>query len=86
MVRALGTFFGNSASQMSSEVNRPDRRMTMLSSSSSHSRINPGPTPSFRRMLAGTDLTLTRKLGMRNRHALHITRVRSIERGYAANI
>ena len=37
-------------------MNRPTRRTTMLSPSSCHSRVEPGPTPSFRRTAAGTEI------------------------------
>ena len=46
----------NSASCRSAEVNRPTRRTTILSPSSCHSSVEPGPTPSFRRTAAGTEI------------------------------
>src|SRR5262245_522949 len=41
---------------MSSEENRPAFRTTMRSPSSSHSSTEPGPTPSFWRTFAGTEI------------------------------
>jgi hypothetical protein len=37
-------------------VNRPTRRTTIFSPSSCHSSVEPGPTPSFRRTAAGTEI------------------------------
>lgn len=45
-----------SARWTSSKEYRPARRTTILSSSSSHSRTDPGPMPSFRRTSAGTEI------------------------------
>src|SRR5579863_219475 len=60
---------------MSSKVTVPARRTTMLPPSSSHSRIEPGPTPSLRRTFTGTEIwpcavTLDRAMGI-----VYITRV-----------
>src|SRR5437870_4039711 len=55
-LRAFGGFAPNSARWISSEVKRPARRTTILSPSSSHSRTEPGPTPSFRRTSIGTEI------------------------------
>jgi D-glycero-D-manno-heptose 1,7-bisphosphate phosphatase len=41
---------------MSSEVNRPARRTTIWLPASSHSKIDPGPTPSLRRTSVGTEI------------------------------
>jgi hypothetical protein len=46
----------NNSRWISSELNRPARRTTILVPSSSHSRIEPGPIPSFRRMSRGTEI------------------------------
>src|ERR1035441_9696505 len=46
----------NNARWMSSELKRPARRTTILPPSSSHSRTEPGPTPSFRRTSTGTEI------------------------------
>src|SRR5271167_520199 len=41
---------------MSSELYRADRRTTIFSPSSLHSRTDPGPMPSLRRTSAGTEI------------------------------
>src|ERR1035437_2063618 len=46
----------NTARWISSELKRPARRTTILSPSSSHSRTEPGPMPSFRRTSTGTEI------------------------------
>ena len=53
-VRLLGALL-NRARCMSSEVKRPARRTTIRPPSTSHSNNEPGPTPSQRRTVAGTE-------------------------------
>src|ERR1039457_5142704 len=55
-VRRLGGPSGNKALRMSSNVDCPTRRTTILSPSSSHSRVDPGPIPSLRRTSRGTEI------------------------------
>jgi len=55
-LRAVGAFSGNNARCTSSDEYRPARRTTTLSPASSHSRTEPGPTPSIRRTSAGTEI------------------------------
>jgi hypothetical protein len=55
-VRGFGGPSGNSTRWISSKVNCPHRRTTILSPSSSHSRTEPGPTANFRRTSAGTEI------------------------------
>lgn len=52
----------NSASCSSRELDCPTRRTTILSPSSSHSSVDPGPTPSFRRTAAGTEIAVKPRL------------------------
>src|ERR1700722_16124728 len=54
---------------MSSELKVPARRTTILSPSWSHSRTEPGPTPSFRHTSAGPEIwpcaaSLERSIGI----------------------
>src|SRR5450759_2750585 len=55
-LRFSGGHSPNNARWMSSELKRPARRTTILPPSSSHSRMEPGPTPSFRRTSTGTEI------------------------------
>jgi len=52
----LGLPSGNSAARTSAEVCRPALRTIISSFFSSHSRMDPGPTPSFLRISAGTEI------------------------------
>src|ERR1039457_3792821 len=55
-LRLSGGQSPNNARWMSSELKLPARRTTILPPSSSHSRTEPGPMPSFRRTFAGTEI------------------------------
>src|SRR6478672_5315888 len=55
-LRVFGGCAPNSARWISSELNRPARRTTILPPSSSHSKTEPGPMPSFRRTSIGTEI------------------------------
>src|SRR6202163_1081459 len=55
-VRFFGVRAPNNARWISSELNRPARRTTILLPSSSHSKTEPGPMPSFRRTSTGTEI------------------------------
>src|SRR5580704_421965 len=55
-LRLSGVCAPNNILWISSELKRPARRTTICSPSSSHSRTDPGPTPSFRRTSAGTEI------------------------------
>src|ERR1039457_3054960 len=55
-LRAAGVRVPNTARWISSELKRLARLTIMLLPSSFHSRIEPGPIPSFRRTSAGTEI------------------------------
>src|SRR5580698_1764134 len=55
-LRLSGVCAPNNILWISSELKRPARRTTIWLPSSSHSRTDPGPTPSFRRTSAGTEI------------------------------
>ncbi len=55
-LRAAGVRSPNNARWISSELKRDARLTTMFLPSSFHSRTEPGPTPSFRRTSAGTEI------------------------------
>src|ERR1035437_2272870 len=76
---------------MSWDVNRAERRTTIFSPSSSHSKIDPGPMPSFRRTPAGTEIcpcavTLERASAMPfhyHGNALPLARLKPVGAGHA---
>src|ERR1035437_193775 len=55
-LRAAGGRSPNNARWISWELKRNARLTTILPPSSSHSRTEPGPMPSFRRTFAGTEI------------------------------
>src|ERR1035437_1326753 len=55
-LRVSGLRSPNNARWISSELKRPASGTTILSPSSSHSRTEPGPMPSFRRTSTGTEI------------------------------
>src|SRR3984893_5767407 len=56
ILRLAGVRGPNKARWISSELKRPARRTTILLPSSSHSKIEPGPMPSFLRTSTGTEI------------------------------